>query len=102
VTRPTRATRELACLALGHEDGDASACPATDEELLAALVQEVQRLRVAAGEVEEAPADEAERIAAVVDALADTDAQWLDERARASAVVDWLAEDGWQLTRRRT
>jgi hypothetical protein len=101
VTRPTRANRELACLALGHEDGDAAACPSSDDELLAALVQEVQRLRVAAGEIDESPVDEAERIGAVVDALADTDAQWLDERARAAAVVDWLVEDGWQLARRR-
>lgn len=93
----TGPTRELACLALGHDDTDADACPATDEELLAALVREVQTLRVAAGIVEETAADRAHATGTLVDALAAVDAKWLDEAARASAVLDRLAEDGWAL-----
>jgi hypothetical protein len=59
----TGPTRELACLALGHDDTGEVRCPATDERLIRELVEEVQRLRVAAGIVEETVVDRAERSA---------------------------------------
>jgi hypothetical protein len=93
VTRPTRATRELACLALGHQDGDADSCLSSDDELMRHLIEEVQRLRVAAGEVEETATDRADAVTAIDDAL--------DAAATApdlpQVVLDQLADNGWRL-----
>jgi hypothetical protein len=65
----TGPTRESACLALGHDDTGEVRCPATDERLMRELVAEVQRLRVAAGEVEETTADRAEQRDALDEAI---------------------------------
>lgn len=91
-------TRALACLALGHEDADLPHCPATDEQLVAELVEEVQRLRVAAGVVEESDLDRQEREVALVEVLED---DRLDGTAGgldlAQAILRLLDEDGWTL-----
>jgi hypothetical protein len=93
----TGPTRELACLALGHDDTGEVRCPATDERLMRELVDEVQRLRVAAGIVEETDTDRAEQAGAVADALDEVDARWLDRGQRAQGIIAALASDGWRL-----
>ena len=65
------------------------------------LVAEVQRLRVAAGEVEETPADRAEVEGALDHALSAAGDVWETGDGFAPAVLDRLHDDGWQLTRRR-
>lgn len=94
----TETTRELACLALGHEDSGAPRCPESDEQLVADLVREVQLLRVAAGVVEESEADRQERETVLVEALDD---DRLDGTPGglplAQAILDSLAEEGWTL-----
>jgi hypothetical protein len=91
-------TRELACLALGHEDADEPRCSSTDDDLLRQLVDEVQHLRVAAGIVEETDADRAEQEGALDDAF--------DAVARAFATgnvgeraLGFLRDLGWRLVR---
>lgn len=99
MTRPTRATRELACLALGHDDSDAVACPETDDDLMRHLVEEVQRLRVAAGIVEETLVDRQEQEGAVADALLSTaNAEGWSE---SEDVLGHLTSNGWRLIRSR-
>lgn len=98
MTRPTRATRELACLALGHDDADAASCPSSDDDLLRSLVVEVQRLRLVAGEVEETSTDRAEATGALDDALAETAGAWETTGPEyARGVLDRLADGGYRL-----
>lgn len=89
--------RELACLALGHDDGDEPRCPSTDEQLARQLVDEVQQLRVAAGIVEETETDRRERVEAVQDALDEVDDRQGGIHGEADLLVEVLAEAGWQL-----
>lgn len=93
----TGPTRELACLALGHDDTGEVRCPATDERLIRELVEEVQRLRVAAGIVEETPTDRAEQVAAVDDALAAAGESFVTGPELAQVVLDLLADSGYRL-----
>jgi hypothetical protein len=93
----TGTTLALACLALGHEDADEPDCPASTEDIVRQLVDEVQRLRVAAGIVEETDTDRAEQAGAVADALDEVDARWLDRGQRAQGIIAALASDGWRL-----
>jgi hypothetical protein len=115
VTRAlTGTTRELACLALGHDDADEPACASSDEDLVRQLVEEVQALRVAAGIVEESEADRDERVEALGEVLAEAagddeevgnDLEALhvlhldepDERILARYVIDRLDASGWTL-----
>ncbi len=90
-------TRALACLALGHDDADLRSCPATDEDLVVQLVEEVQRLRVAAGVVEESEVDRAERVEAVADALTEAGLAEVPDDEFADALVAHLDENGWTL-----
>jgi hypothetical protein len=89
-------TRELACLALGHDDPDEPACTATDEQLVRELVDLVQQLRVAAGLVEESDLDRQERVEVLADVLDD---DRLDGTPGgmplAQAILDLLDEGGW-------
>jgi phage shock protein A len=96
----TGPTRELACLALGHDDTGEVRCPATDERLIRELVEEVQRLRVETGAVEETVADRAEQAGAIGEAHAATARSWATGRDYAEAFLDHLADDGWRLARR--
>jgi hypothetical protein len=98
VTRPTRATRELACLALGHQDGDADSCLSSDDELMRHLIEEVQRLRVAAGEVEETATDRADAVTAIDDALDAAATAFVTGPDLPQVVLDQLADNGWRLT----
>jgi hypothetical protein len=95
----TGPTRELACLALGHDDTGEVRCPATDEQLMRELVAEVQRLRVAAGEVEETATDRAEVVAALDVALTEAADEWATGDEQAPAVLAALNDSGWILTR---
>jgi hypothetical protein len=93
----TGPTRELACLALGHDDTGEVRCPATDERLIRELVEEVQRLRVAAGIVEETAVDRAEAVGALDDALDAAATAFVTGPELAQVVVDQLADLGWRL-----
>lgn len=93
--------RELACLALGHDDGDEPRCPSTDEQLARQLVDEVQQLRVAAGLVEETEPDRAERIEVVEDLLLEVEDRQGKTAGEGWLLVELLAERGWQLLRVR-
>jgi hypothetical protein len=94
----TETTRELACLALGHDDSGAPRCPESDEHLVADLVHEVQALRLLAGVVEESSIDRAERLTAAVHALDSADERaWLGTEQRAEALLDRFAASGWTL-----
>lgn len=90
-------TRELACLTLGHDDEDEPACSTTDEDLVRQLVEEVQRLRVAAGIVEESEVDRAERIEIVEDALDEVNDRQGIVLGQARLLVELLVENGWTL-----
>lgn len=96
----TGTVRELACLALGHDDGDEPRCRHLDEQLVRQLIDEVQQLRVAAGLVEATEADRQEQEAAVVDAIASTMPGPIDP-PEAADLIAALAGDGWQLVRVR-
>lgn len=93
----TGPTRELACLALGHDDIGEVRCPETDERLMRELVAEVQRLRAAAGEVEETPTDRAEQVAVLDDALATAGEDWETGPELAQVILDLLADAGYRL-----
>lgn len=94
----TPTTRELACLALGHEDADEPRCASTDEDLVRQLVEEVQALRVAAGIVEESPTDREEREAVVAETLEDDRLYGTPGGLDlAVAVLGLLDEAGWTL-----
>jgi hypothetical protein len=93
----TGPTRELACLALGHDDTGEVRCPATDEQLMRELVAEVQRLRVAVGEVEETPTDRAEALGAVDDAINAATGAFVTGTEFAHVVVDHLADNGYRV-----
>lgn len=94
----TSTTRELACLALGHDDADEPRCSTSDDDLVRQLVDEVQALRVAAGVVEESEVDREEREAALTEVLED---DRLDGTPGgldlAQAILRLLDEDGWTL-----
>lgn len=93
----TGPTRELACLALSHDDTGEVRCPATDEQLMRQLTAEVQRLRVAAGEVEQTPTDRAEQIGVLDDALALAGEGWATGPELAQVILDLLADAGYHL-----
>lgn len=94
----TGTTRALACLALGHDDTDMPRCPSSDEDLVRQLVEEVQRLRVAAGVVEETEVDRQEREAALVEVLEDDCLDGVPGGLDlAVAILGLLDEDGWTL-----
>jgi hypothetical protein len=99
VTAPlTPTTRELACLALGHEDADEPACTTSDDQLVAELVEEVQSLRVAAGIVEETATDRAEADGVLVDVLDEVlDAVVVPIHDLGPAIRVRLVERGWTL-----
>jgi hypothetical protein len=97
MTRPTRATRELACLALGHQDTDADSCPTSDDELMRHLIEEVQRLRVAAGEVEETATDRADAVTAIDDALDAAATAFVTGPDLPQVLLDQLVDNGWRL-----
>jgi hypothetical protein len=90
-------TRELACLALGHEDADEPRCSTSDEDLVRQLVDEVQALRVAAGIVEPTEADRAAATGALDEALGDALARFVTGPELSEVVLRQLAEHGWQL-----
>lgn len=92
------ATRALACLTLGHDEGDAPSCPSSDEDLVGQLVHEVQTLRVAAGVVEESEVDRQEREVALVEVLEDDRLDGTEGGLPlAQAILGLLDEDGWAL-----
>jgi hypothetical protein len=93
----TGPTRELACLALAHDDTGEVRCPATDEQLMRELVAEVQRLRVAAGEVEPTVVDEQEQIGVLDDALGTVGASWATGTEAAERMLGVLTDAGWRL-----
>ena len=78
-------TRELACLTLGHEDAGEPSCLTSDEQLVRELVEEVQRLRVAAGVVEESEVDRAERVEVVEELVRE-----VEDRQGKIAGEGWL------------
>ena len=90
--------RELACLALGHDDADEPRCSSSDEHLVRQLIDEVQALRVAAGIVEETDRDREEREAALTEVLED---DRLDGTPGgfdlAQVILRLLDENGWAL-----
>jgi len=90
-------TRELACLTLAHDDGDEPRCLVSDEDLVRQLVEEVQRLRVAAGIVEESEVDRAERIEALDDVLVEVDERQGKIAGEAHLLVELLDDAGWTL-----
>jgi hypothetical protein len=81
--------RALACLALGHVDADRTPCRSSDAELIADLVEEVQRLRTLTGQH---PEDARNRVTALAHALGTT-------RRRADEVLADLGESGWTIVR---
>jgi hypothetical protein len=90
-------TLALACLALGHDDADEPDCLASTEDIVRQLVEEVQRLRVAAGIVEETAADRAEAVGAVDDALTVSADAFVTGPELAQVILDHLADNGWAL-----
>jgi hypothetical protein len=96
----TGPTRELACLALGHDDKREVRCPATDERLMRELTAEVQRLRVAAGEAEETVVDRAEADGALDEAFHAASAVWATSNL-GEIVHGYLTDLGWQLVPKR-
>lgn len=97
----TETTRELACLALGHEDSGAPRCPESDERLVADLVTEVQHLRVLAGVVEETSVDRQEARTALDDALTEAHIAEVPDGDLAEELLGHLSSNGWRLIRRR-
>jgi hypothetical protein len=93
-------TRELACLALNHDDGTRPASPQTDEQLMRELLAEVHRLRVAVGEAIEDDDDREDAEAALAQALDDDQLDGVPGGLDlAVALVEVLARDGWHLVR---
>lgn len=88
----TPTTRELACLALGHEDADEPRCASTDEDLVRQLVEEVQALRFAAGLIEETDLDRQQQREAIRGAVGP-----FASPVRAERILAALTADGWTL-----
>lgn len=88
-------TRELACLAVGHDDDRHRECPATDEELMAELVAEVHRLREAVGE-ETDPARVRDAVNDAVSFVARSNAV-TPVTDLGAAIVAALSDGGWRV-----
>lgn len=93
----TGTTRELACLALGHEDAGEVRCLTSDDQLVRELVDEVQRLRVAAGLVEESDLDREERIEVLAEVLTEVAIAEVSDEEYPTVLLAALDESGWTL-----
>jgi len=87
--------RELACLALGHEDKELAACPSTDEELMAQLTQAVQSLRSQLG----AHPDDGAQENALAEAMTEVAIAELPAELEPGALLEQLSAQGWHLVR---
>lgn len=92
--------RELACLALGHDDHDEPRCPSPDDDLVAGLVREVRALRALAGLTGDDPVgDNAAAVTALDDALTEAHIAEVPDDQLAGTLLDHLAGLGWAVVR---
>lgn len=87
--------RELACLALRHDDSTARECRATDEQLMRQLIAEVRHLRQCIGEEPDRAAQENALAVAMTEvAIAEP-----PDEDQPGAILDMLWEGGWTVSR---